>query len=134
MSDPVYLIDATGRVAFYNMWWAHAPSVKTALDELLARGGDSGPVAGGIDRMPHLAASFVNGWHGLRRGGWRGVLEFELATPGATTLTFFGHLAKPLLAPLALRASPLPPAAKVALGVGAGGLALAISRAVRRRS
>jgi len=133
MSDPVYLIDATGRVAFYNMW-AHAPSVKIALDELLARGGDSGPVAGGIDRTPHMAASFVNGWGGLRRGGWRGVLDFELATPGAATLTFFGHLAKPLLAPLALRASPLPPTAKVALGAGAAALVLSVVQAARRRS
>jgi len=131
MSDPVYLIDAVGHVAFYNMW-AHAPSVKTAIDELLVRGGQSGPVSGGMDRTPHMAASFVNGWHGLRRGGWRSVLEFELATPGAATLTFVGHLAKPILAPLALRTAPLPVSTRVALGVGMATLALVVGRAVRR--
>ncbi len=133
MSDPVYLIDAVGRVAFYNMW-AHAPSVGTSIEELLACGGRGGPVAGGIDRTPHMAASFINGWHGLRRGGWRSVLEFEMATPGAATLTFLGHLAKPLLAPLALRASPLPPAARVGLGAGVAALSVAVWRAVRRRT
>ncbi len=132
MSDPVYLIDATGHVAFYNMW-AHAPSVKTAIDALLSQG-SVGSVAGGIDRTPHMAASFVNGWRGLRRGGWRSVLEFELATPGAATLTFVGHLAKPVLAPLALRSAPLPVAAKVALGAGATAFGVVLWRAVRRRT
>jgi len=132
MSDPIYLVDAAGRVAFYNMW-AHAPSVGTAIAALLAGGGDGGPVAGGIDRTPHMAASFVNGWRGLRRGGWRAVLEFELATPGAATLTFFGHLARPLLAPVALRSTPLPAAAKVALGAAAAASAVVAVRALRRR-
>ncbi len=64
------------------------------------------------------------------------MLEFELATPGAATLTFLGQLAKPLLGALALRASPLPAAAKVALGAGAGGLVLVlvIARAFWRRA
>ncbi len=45
MADPTFLIDVDGRVAFYNMW-THVPTLKRALDELLARGGH-GVVAGG---------------------------------------------------------------------------------------
>ena len=38
MADPSVLIDAEGRVAFYNTW-THAPSLKRAFDELLSEGG-----------------------------------------------------------------------------------------------
>lgn len=129
MSDPVYLIDAEGRVVFYNMW-ANAPSLSTALVELLLPSGPDAVVSGGIDRVPHMAASFVNGWHGLRRGGWGAVLDFELATPGATTLTFLGHLAKPLLAPIAMRSTPLPPTTKA---IFVGGITAATVLAIRLR-
>lgn len=114
MADPVYLLDSMGRVAFYGMW-THAPTLKRAIDELLARGGQGTPVAGGIDRVPHLLASFVNGWHGLKRGCDQAVADYNRATPGAATLTYLGHLAKPVLAPLALRAAPLPVGARVAV-------------------
>lgn len=133
MSDSLYLLDADGRVAFYGMW-ASVPVLKTALDELLARGGRGAPVAGGIDRVPHLFASFVGGWPGLRRGGVGGVLDFELAVPGGATLTFLGNLAKPVLAPLALRATPLPGATKLAIVGGLGAALLAATRGVRRRA
>lgn len=133
MADSLYLLDADGRVAFYGMW-ASAPVLKTALDELLARGGRGVPVAGGIDRVPHLFASFVDGWRGLSRGGAGGVLDFELAVPSGATLTFLGNLAKPVLAPLALRATPLPAAAKLALVGGLGAAALAATRGIRHRA
>lgn len=131
MADPVYLIDALGRVSFYGMW-THAPTLKRAIDELLALGGAGGPVAGGIDRTPHLLASFVNGWHALRRGCNRAVREYDLATFGGATLTYLGHRAKPLLAPLALRATPLPMGANVALGAGVGA-AIGLIVGLRRR-
>ena len=116
MTDPVFLIDSDGRVSFYLMW-AHAPTLKRVVDELLERGG-RGVVAGGIDRMPHLFASFVNGYHGLTRGGKRAVREYNTGAFGAGALTFLGSKAKPLLAPLALRAEPLPAAARLALLLG----------------
>lgn len=47
MSDPVYLIDADGRVAFYGMW-THVPTLKRAIDALLAHGGRDMPAAGGL--------------------------------------------------------------------------------------
>jgi hypothetical protein len=121
MTDPVFLIDADGRVAFYLMW-AHAPTMKRAIDELLERAG-RGVVAGGIDRTPHLFASFVNGYHGLRRGGRRAVREYDIGAFGAGTLTFLGSKARPVLAPLALRAEPLPWGARLAL---LGGAAVAV--------
>jgi hypothetical protein len=113
---PVYLIDATGRVAFYGVL-AHAPTLKRAIDELLAKGGH-GIVSGDVDRRPHVFASLVDGWRGPRRGGLRAVLDYELAVPGAATLTFLGHLAKPVLSPLALRPAPLPVSVRLALGSG----------------
>jgi hypothetical protein len=116
MADPSFLIDSDGRVAFYGMW-THPPTLMRAIDELLKRDG-RGIVAGGIDRIPHLFASFVDGYPGPRRGGRRAVLEYDLAGLGAGTLSFLGSKAKPLLAPLALRATPLPMTAKLALGGG----------------
>lgn len=133
MSDPVYVIDADGRVAFYGMW-THAPRVKQALDELLAQDGRGGVVAGGIDHMTHLFASFVNGWHALQRGGKWAVIDYEIGTPGAATLTFLRYLAKPLLAPLALRATPLPRNVRIVLGTGAALAAALAMQTLRRRS
>lgn len=128
MADPVFLIDSEGRVSFYGMW-THAPTLKKALDGLLARSGRG--VSGGLDRTPHMLASFVDGWRGPRRGGRRAVLEYDLGGFGAGTMSFLGNKAKPVLGPLALRAAPLPPVAKLALGGGflaAAGLAVRILR------
>jgi hypothetical protein len=113
LADPSYLLDADGRVAFYALL-THAPTLKRAIDELLASGGRGAPVAGGTDRQPHLLAPMVLGWNGLRRGGRRAVVDLELAAPGAASGTFLGHLARPVLRPLALRIDPLPAPARVA--------------------
>jgi hypothetical protein len=132
MSDPVYLIDADGRVVFYGMW-THVPTLQQAIEELLAHPGREAPAAGKIDHVIHLFASFVNGWHALQRGGTRAVIDYEIGTPGAATLTFLGHLAKPLLAPLALRATPLPGTVRLALGGGMLSIALLVW-VLRRRN
>jgi hypothetical protein len=135
MADPSFLIDAEGRVAFYCMW-THAPSLKRAFDELLAKGGVGAPVADGIDRMPHLFASFVDGVRGPKRGGTRAVREYTTGGFGAGLLSLAGNKAKPALAPVALRAEPLPTAAKVGLGVLAllGVAAIVRPRSAQRRS
>lgn len=85
----------------------------------------------GVDRTPHLLASFVDGFRGPMRGGWRGVVEYDLGGFGAGTLSFLGNRAKPLLAPLALRAEPRSPGAKLALA--GGGLAAGAALVGRRR-
>lgn len=131
MTDPVFLIDSDGRVAFYLMW-AHAPTLKKAIDELLEQGG-RGVVNGGIDKMLHLFVSFVNGYHGLRRGGRRAVREYNTGAFGAGALTFLGSKAKPVLAPLALRAEPLPTSARLALLLGGLSIAALSKRALRQR-
>lgn len=131
MTDPVFLIDSDGRVAFYLMW-AHAPTLKKSIDELLEHGG-RGVVAGGIDQMVHLFVSFVNGYHGLRRGGKRAVREYNTGAFGAGVLTFLGSKAKPLLAPLALRAEPLPAAVRLALLGGLAATAALSAWSLRRR-
>ena len=132
MSDPVYLIDGEGRVVFYGMW-THVPTLKRAIDELLAWPVQRAFVMNSIDHMIHLFASFVNGWHALLRGGKQGVLDYEIGTPPAATLTFLGHLAKPLLAPLALRATPLPRTARLVLGSSGVATAALLMRRLRRQ-
>ena len=132
MTDPVFLIDSDGRVAFYLMW-AHAPTLKKAIDELLKQGG-RGVVNGGIDKMLHLFVSFVNGYHGLRRGGRRAVREYNTGAFGAGALTFLGSKAKAVLAPLALRAEPLPKAARFALLLVGLAIAALSVQSLRQRS
>lgn len=129
MSDPVYLIDVAGRVAFYQLW-AHGPTLKRALDSLIAQGG-YGPVAGGIDRVPHMAAAFIEGWRTLTRGGKPAVADAQRAFPGAPALVALGYQARPLLRPLFVRATPLPQPAKWALLGGLAGIFLLLLRKSR---
>lgn len=131
-ASPVYLIDAAGWVVFYGVL-PHAPTLKRAIDELLSGNGQGAAVAGGLDRAPLVLASLVDGWRGPRRGGVRALLDLELAVPGAASLSFLGHLFKPLLAPLALRASPLSAPAKLALVGGLAGTVVLGLWSARRR-
>jgi hypothetical protein len=119
MSDPVYLLDVDGRVVFYGMW-IDGPRLRRAIEALLAQGGRGGPVAGGIDRWPHLAPAIVEGWRTLRRGGTQAVLDFARAFPPLAPLVFIGYLARPVLRPLVVRSRPLPKVARLALWVSAG--------------
>ncbi|HMV86665.1 MAG TPA: hypothetical protein PLD20_25310 [Blastocatellia bacterium] len=121
LADPIYLIDADGRVAFYNLW-AHAPTLHVAITALLQRGG-RGVVNGGTDRMMHMAAALTDGWKGLRKGLWQSLTDIETAAPGLGVGAWLEHQIRPLLAPITLRAEPLPPAAKAGLTVGALALA-----------
>jgi hypothetical protein len=134
MCAPIYLIDREGRVAFYGMW-GPAPPLRQAIDDLQARGGTGTPAGRGIDRVPHLAAAIAFGQGGPARGGLRALIDLELGFPGALAMMSMGWLARPLLAPIVLRTTPLPAATRAALlaGLGAGciGLCWGIRRARR---
>ncbi|HEX4947891.1 MAG TPA: hypothetical protein VFZ34_14560 [Blastocatellia bacterium] len=121
LADPIYLLDADGRVAFYNLW-AHAPTLHEALIELEQRGW-RGVVHGGVDRKMHMASALTDGWRGLQKGLPQSFTDIETAAPTLGITSFLGYQLRPLLAPVTLRAEPLPPAAK--LGITAGAIALA---------
>ena len=127
MADPTFLIDGNGEVVFYGMW-THAPSLQLALTELL--GQDGGGQVRRLDRKPHLLASFVDGYRGPRRGGRRAVLEYDLGAGGAGTLSFFGNKAKRALGPLALRSTPLPRRARLAIVLGLASFVLLVASMV----
>jgi hypothetical protein len=129
LADPSYLIDRDGRVAFYNLW-SHVPTLSRALDELLLHGG-TGVVLGGVDRAPHFFAAITDGWPALHRGLPQSFTDLELAAPGSATSVWLGYRLKPLLAPIALRARPLPRAARVTFAIGALAVLLAAARASR---
>ncbi len=130
MADPTYLIDTDGRVAFYNMW-THAPTLHTAIEELLNQGG-RGIVKGGTHRTPHLLATITDGWKGLRKGFPQSAIELELSAPGMASGPFLGYQIRTLLAPLALRGKPLPATVKFGLAIGAGVLIALGANALRR--
>ena len=130
MADPTYLIDADGRVSFYNMW-THAPTLFGAIEDLLNKGG-RGIVKGGTHRAPHLLATITDGWKGLRKGFPQSAIELELSAPGMASGPFLGYQIRTLLAPLALRGKPLPATVKFGLAVGAGVLITLGANALRR--
>lgn len=101
-----YLIDAQGIIAFCGTW-GQSPALRAAIDELLARGGVGAPAGKGTDVRPHLAAAIVAGLGGPQRGGNQALIDLELGFPGANALMAIGGAARPALAPLALRTTPL---------------------------
>ena len=121
LADPTYLIDADGRVAYYDMW-THAPTLFEAIEALLAQGG-RGTVEGGSTRSMRLGATMTDGWRGLRRGLPQSFTDLMWASPGSPILPWLGYQLRPLLAPVTLRAKPLPRSARVGLLLGAGSLA-----------
>jgi len=130
LAKPTYLIDADGRVSFYNMW-TYAPNLHLAIQELLARG-ERGMVKGGIDRIPHLGATVVHGWRGLQRGLPQSFTDLMLALPFAGPVLWVGYQLRPLLEPWIIRARPLPNSVRAAFGAGVLALALIALRQGRR--
>jgi hypothetical protein len=116
LADPTYVIDLDGRVAFYNMWTC-APVLHEVLVELMAQGG-RGVVGDGWNRQPHLLPALTNGWPALRRGLPQSYEEMEQAIPTSGMMLRAGYQMRPMLAPLTLRAEPLP--LPVRLGLLAG--------------
>jgi DNA-directed RNA polymerase subunit RPC12/RpoP len=131
LADPTYLIDAQGYVAFYNMW-THVPTLHQAITALLGQGG-LGVVRGGIDNYPHLLASVAEGWRGLRRGLPQSFIDLETAAPTLASGTWLGHRLRPLLAPLARRARPLPGPVRFTLACATALVVFAMQRLNRQR-
>lgn len=131
LADPSYLLDAEGYVAFYNMW-THVPTLHRAVATLLRQGG-RGVVMGGIDNYPHVLPSLTDGWRGLSRGLPQSFIDLETAAPTLASGTWLGHRLRPLLAPLALRAKPLPGAMRLTLACATALLVFAIQRLNRQR-
>jgi len=124
LADPSYLVGADGRVAYYELW-THAPTLHRKMTALVAKDG-RGVVDAGVDHVPHLLAALTDGWNALRKGLPQSVVDLELAAPGSAILTWLGHRLRPLLAPLTLRAEPLPRAARIALAGAAGVAGVAV--------
>jgi hypothetical protein len=132
LSASAYLIDAEGRVAFLGAW-GQAPPLTEAIEELVARGGAGTPAGRGVDRVPHLGAAIVAGQGGPARGGRLAFLDLELGFPGAFVLMTLGSAARPLLAPLVQRTTPLPAPARAFLLALLVGSAAGLFCGVRRR-
>lgn len=121
LSNPSYLIGTDGRISFYAPVTG-APRLHRALEELMA-GSGRGVVSGGIDLVPHLLTTFTEGWRALERGRPQSTDDLSRALPGSVALLLVGRSVRPVLAPLALRARPLPGSTQaLLLGVGAGAL------------
>lgn len=130
LADPTYLIDVDGRVAYYQMW-THAPNLHEAIDALVGQGG-RGVVNGQIDHLMHMLPAMTDGWKGIARGLPQSYLDLELAFPGSGAGLWLGHQIRPLLAPVTLRAKPLPMAVQAFLGLGAIGAVVMATAAGRR--
>ncbi len=128
----VYLIDKHGTVAFCGTW-GQAPALRHAIDELLARNGGGAPAGKGTDRRPHLAAAIVAGQGGPIRGGRQALIDLELGFPGAMVLMTIGRAARPVLAPLALRTTPVPSRTRAALLAGLVATGAAVDLGLRHR-
>jgi hypothetical protein len=110
LSDPSYLIDTQGRVAFHNLW-THAPALHEAIEALMRQDGLY-VMRGGIDKTVHLLAAVANGWPALQRGLPQSFADMEKAAPGSARAVRLGYAARRVLAPLALRSKPLPKAVR----------------------
>lgn len=128
LAAAVYLIDDRGRVAFCGTW-GQSPALRQAIGDLLGGGGGGGGKR--TDRRPHLAAAIVAGQGGPIRGGRQALIDLELGFPGAMILMTLGRVGRPILAPLALRTTPLPNHTRAALVVGLVAASVAVGLRLR---
>lgn len=134
LAAAVYLIDGRGMVAFCGTW-GQSPALRAAIDDLLAHDPTRSRSRAGkaVDRRPHLAAAIVAGQRGPFRGGRQSLIDLELGFPGAMALMIIGRVARPVLAPLALRTTPVPNAVRALLVAGLVGATLAVGLGIRGR-
>jgi hypothetical protein len=90
-------------------------------------------VTRGIDNRAHLLPAITDGWRGLRRGLPQSFIDLKTSAPMLATGTWLGRRLRPLLAPLALRAEPLPGVLRFGLAIGAALLVAGARRLMRTR-
>ncbi len=108
------------------------PTLHRAIVALVDQGG-RGTVLRGIDNWPHLLPSIASGWRGLSRGLPQSFIDLETSAPMFASGTWLGHRLRPILAPLALRAEPLPGAVRFSIAMGLALLRASIERMRRSR-
>jgi AhpC/TSA family len=133
LAAAVYLIDRLGMIRFCGTW-GQSPALREAIDGLIAGDHSGAQARNGIDRRPHLAAAIVAGQRGPIRGGRQSLIDLELGFPGAMVLMTIGRVARPALAPLAVRTTPVPTFARAALLVGSLAAVVVVVRRVRARA
>lgn len=129
LADPTFVIDRDGRIAFYQAI-THAPTLHRALVRLFANGG-RGVIGRGYDRVPHLLPVIAGGWPAIARGLPQSAIDLETAVPGTALFPWLGSRVRPLLAPIALRGTPLPLGARLGLAAALIGVAALASRTRR---
>jgi hypothetical protein len=132
LAAAVYVIDSRGTISFCGTW-GQSPALRKAIDDLLTRDRQRSGTSKAIDRRPHLAAAIVAGQRGPIRGGRQSLIDLELGFPGAMALMTIGRVARPVLAPLVLRTTPLPGPARAALLAGLAGTVFAVVRGLRKQ-
>ncbi|WP_181295051.1 peroxiredoxin [Pseudomonas sp. Q2-TVG4-2] len=130
LPNHLLLIDTEGRVAFRSEF-AHAPTLWRALQQLEVNGW-VGPVDQGVDKTMHMVGPTAYGWGGPSRGGKIAINDLVKGAPPLAANLWLGQFMRPMLAPIAERSRPLPPAAKLGLALAAVGLAALAIRMLKR--
>lgn len=127
LPDPTYLIGTDGRVSFYS-YWTHVPTLRRAMQQLLARGG-RGVV--GQQRLPHPAAPLVGGWPAIARGLPQSAEDLDRAAlPGAAAVLRGAYTTRRVAGPLALTSKGWSRPAMAMLGAVV--VAVGVSQLLRR--
>lgn len=93
-----------------------------------------GSVQHAHDRGMHMLGATAYGWSALERGGLVARRDVNRHAPPLAANLRMGRMMRPVLDPIASRDRRLPLAARTAMGVGAGGLALLLLRRLFGRS
>jgi hypothetical protein len=131
LPNPVFLIDAEGRVAFRGEF-SHGPTLACALAHLHHQN-DRGVVPEGDDKRPHMLGATAFGWEAIRRAGHQAVSDVVRGMPPLAANLWLGAHMRPLLAPLARRSAPLPRSVKLAVGIALIGGTIYAWQAARKR-
>ena len=132
LPNPVFLIDADGRIAF-RADSSNGPRLRRALESLLSQNG-RGVVPDPEDHRMHMLGSTAYGWDALERGGRQSIRDALVGMPPMVADFWLGDKVRPLLDRVARRSRPVPRGVKLAVGAAALGVAALAWRARREGS